>query len=206
MESDRENKKYIIKSAEFITSAGKKNEYPEEELPEIAFAGRSNVGKSTLINCLVQRKKLVKTSNTPGRTQRINFFEVNNSLRFVDLPGYGYAKVSKKMRADWEKMIEDYLVTRKNLCCLVWIIDIRRTPAEFEYNFGLWLEKNKINYINVLTKADKLSKTKQIAQKNLIASQLNFDQDLLLTASGIKGTGREQIWEKILNYAGVSNG
>ncbi|MCB9481133.1 MAG: YihA family ribosome biogenesis GTP-binding protein [Desulfobacteraceae bacterium] len=205
MESQNEKNSYVIKTAEFLTSAGSKKEYPDGTLPEIAFAGRSNVGKSTLINCLVNRKKLVKTSNTPGRTQRINFFEVNNLLRFVDLPGYGYAKVSKKMRAEWEKMIEDYLLTRSNLCCLVWIMDIRRDVAEFEHNFALWLGQNKINYINVLTKADKLSKTKQIAQRKKIASKLNFDEDLFLTASGIKGTGREKVWGKILKYAGVLN-
>jgi len=205
MESHDEKKRYIIRSAEFLTSAGNKKEYPDGIMPEIAFAGRSNVGKSTLINCLVNRKKLVKTSNTPGRTQRINFFEVNNLFRFVDLPGYGYAKVSKKMRSEWEKMIEDYLLTRNNLCCLVWIMDIRRDVAEFEHNFALWLAQNSINYINVLTKADKLSKTKQIAQKKKIASKLNFDEDLLLTASGVKGAGIEKVWEKILNYAGVEN-
>jgi len=205
MESHNEKKSYIIKTAEFITSAGNKKEYPLGLIPEIAFAGRSNVGKSTLINCLVNRKKLVKTSNTPGRTQRINFFEVNNLFRFVDLPGYGYAKVSKTMRSEWEKMIEDYLLKRTNLCCLVWIMDIRRDVAEFEENFALWLAKNKINYINVLTKADKLSKTKQIAQKKQIASKLGFDEDLFITASGIKGTGKEKVWEIILNYAGVQN-
>ncbi|MDY0362938.1 MAG: ribosome biogenesis GTP-binding protein YihA/YsxC [Desulforegulaceae bacterium] len=205
MESHNENKGYIIKSAEFLTSAGSRKEYPEAVMPEIAFAGRSNVGKSTLINCLVNRKKLVKTSNTPGRTQRINFFEVNNVLRFVDLPGYGYAKVSKKMRAEWEKMIEDYLLKRSNLCCLVWIMDIRRDVAEFEHNFALWLTQNNINHINVLTKADKFSKSKQIAQKKKIALKLNIDEDLLITASGIKGTGKEEVWEKILNFAGVLN-
>ncbi|MGE4520732.1 MAG: ribosome biogenesis GTP-binding protein YihA/YsxC [Desulfobacteraceae bacterium] len=205
MDIHNETKPYVIKSAEFITSAGARKEYPEISVPEIAFAGRSNVGKSTLINCLVNRKKLVKTSNTPGRTQRINFFEVNSSLRFVDLPGYGYAKVSKKMRAEWEKMIEDYLLTRESLRCLVWIMDIRREPAEFEHDFALWLKQNNIYYINVLTKADKLSKTKQIAQKKKIASKLEFSEDLLITASGIKGTGREKVWEKILNCTGVIN-
>lgn len=205
MESHNEKKAYIIKSAEFLTSAGHKTEYPENIVPEIAFAGRSNVGKSTLINCLVNRKKLVKTSNTPGRTQRINFFEVNNALRFVDLPGYGYAKVSKKMRAEWEKMIEAYLLSRQSLCCLVWIMDIRREPAEFEHDFALWLKENNIFYINVLTKADKLSRTKQIAQKKMIASKLDISEDLLITVSGTKGTGREKVWDKILNYAGVEN-
>ncbi|MDY0132268.1 MAG: ribosome biogenesis GTP-binding protein YihA/YsxC [Desulforegulaceae bacterium] len=205
MEFKSNKKEYLIKSAEFLTSAGNESEYPDDSVPEIAFAGRSNVGKSTLINCLVNRKKLVKTSNTPGRTQRINFFEVNNALRFVDLPGYGYAKVSKTMRGEWEKMIEDYLIKRESLCCLVWVMDIRREPAEFEHDFALWLEEKNIFYINVLTKADKFSKTKQIAQKNKIASKLGFSEEVFITASGIKKTGRETLWEKILKAAGVEN-
>lgn len=195
----------VIKSAEFVTSAGRISEYPEPDLPEIAFAGRSNVGKSTLINALVNRKKLVKTSNTPGRTQRINFFDVNQALRFVDLPGYGYAKVSKKMRQQWEHMIEDYLLKRKNLVCLVWIMDIRRNPGDFEHDFLPWLVENNINFINVLTKADKFSANKQKAQKKLIASKMDVSEGSLLVASGIKKTGLEAIWNKILNEAGVQN-
>lgn len=195
----------IIKSAEFITSAGRISEYPEPDLPEIAFAGRSNVGKSTLINALVNRKKLVKTSNTPGRTQRINFFDVNQTLRFVDLPGYGYAKVSKKMRQQWENMIEDYLLTRKNLVCLVWIMDIRRNPGDFEHDFLPWLVENNINFINVLTKADKFSGNKQTNQKKLISAKMDMDESLFIVASGIKKTGLEKIWEKLLKEAGVEN-
>ncbi|MGM0418019.1 MAG: ribosome biogenesis GTP-binding protein YihA/YsxC [Thermodesulfobacteriota bacterium] len=205
MENKSEFKSPVIKSADFITSAGKPSEYPPEDLPEIAFAGRSNVGKSTLVNCLVNRNKLVKTSKTPGRTQRINFFEVNKSVRFVDLPGYGYAKVSKQMRGQWEHMIETYLLSRKNLKALVWIIDIRREPAEFEYNFGLWLNQNNIPYINVLTKADKLSGTKQRNHKQNIVKTMGAEYKDFIIASGLKKTGRDEIWSRILNLTGATN-
>jgi len=205
MNDDNKFRTPKIKSADFITSAGRISEYPEPDLPEIAFAGRSNVGKSTLINCLVNRKKLVKTSNTPGRTQRINFFEVNNILRFVDLPGYGYAKVSKKMRAEWGKMIETYLVERETLKALVWIMDIRRTPAEFEEDFDLWIKEQGINCIRVLTKADKFSKSKQLNQRKMIASHMDLDEKELILASGVKGLGRDAVWGEILKKAGVNN-
>ncbi|PID78010.1 MAG: YihA family ribosome biogenesis GTP-binding protein [Deltaproteobacteria bacterium] len=203
----RENKKkgLIVKKAEFVTSASKPSEYPASNLPEIAFAGRSNVGKSSLINALVNRKKLVKTSNTPGRTQRINFFEINDSLRFVDLPGYGYAKVSKKMRAQWKIMIETYLETRINMVCLVWLMDIRREPAEFENNFGLWLDEKNIDFINVLTKADKFSKTGQLNQRKKIASKINYDLNDLIIVSSIKKIGISDVWDKILSFTGAWN-
>ena len=119
-----------IKSAEFVTSAVKPSHYPPAALPEIAFAGRSNVGKSSLINTLVNRKKLVKTSSTPGRTQLINFFDINSHMVFVDLPGYGYAKVPAFVKKTWGPMIETYLSTRETLAGIVLIMDIRRIPKE----------------------------------------------------------------------------
>ncbi len=150
----------VITSAEFITSAVRPEQYPRDELPEVAFAGRSNVGKSALINCLVQRKKLVWTSRTPGRTQLINFFKINDSFLFVDLPGYGYAKVSQSLRATWGPMIETYFDSRQNLRGIVQIMDLRHPPTPDDISLWSWLKEKKMRAIPILTKADKLSRTK----------------------------------------------
>jgi len=150
----------VITSAEFITSAARPDQYPRDESPEVAFAGRSNVGKSALINCLIQRKKLVRTSRTPGRTQLINFFKINGSFMFVDLPGYGYAKVSQSLRASWGPMIETYLDSRQNLRGVVQIMDLRHPPSPDDISLWSWLKEKKIPAIPILTKADKLSRTK----------------------------------------------
>jgi GTP-binding protein len=131
----------LIKSAEFITSAVKPSQYPPAEMPEIAFAGRSNVGKSSLINTLVNRKRLVKTSNTPGRTQLINFFSVNGVLTFVDLPGYGYARVPLPVKKTWGPMVETYLKGRENLKGVVLLMDIRRLPQQEEKTLIDWLQQ-----------------------------------------------------------------
>jgi GTP-binding protein len=156
----------IISSAEFITSASRPGQYPQEDLPEMAFAGRSNVGKSTLINCLVQRKKLVRTSSTPGRTQLINFFRINNAFMFVDLPGYGYAKVSQSLRATWGPMVEAYFDSRHNLRGVVQIMDLRHPPTPDDLSLWNWLKDRKLPAIPILTKADKLSRSnwKPLAQ------------------------------------------
>ena len=158
-----------ILSAEFVTSATRPSQYPPAELPEVAFVGRSNVGKSSLINTLVNRKHLVKTSSTPGRTQLINFFDINDNLTFVDLPGYGYARVPAAVRKKWGPMIETYLSTRKTLKGVVIILDIRRLPREEEQNLIQWLAHFSICGIIVLTKTDKLSKTKIIKLLNCYA-------------------------------------
>ena len=129
----------IIKSAEFVTSAVKPSQYPPELLPEMAFSGRSNVGKSSLINKLVNRRHLVKTSRTPGRTQLINFFDINEAFTFVDLPGYGYAKVPAAVQKKWGPMIETYLSGRKTLRGVVSLMDIRRQPGVEERNLADWL-------------------------------------------------------------------
>ena len=131
----------IIKKVEFIKSAVKPSQYPEYEYPEIAFAGRSNVGKSSLINTLINRKEMVKTSSKPGCTRLINFFLVNETLSFVDLPGYGYAKVSKKIRAQWQPMVNQYLSLRKNLRGLILLVDIRRDFEKEETDIVSWLEE-----------------------------------------------------------------
>ncbi len=189
----------IIKSATFIKSAVNPSHYPPEGLPEIAFAGRSNVGKSTLINTLVNRKHLVKTSSTPGRTQLLNFFDINERLVFVDLPGYGYAKVPDRVKKDWGRMIETYLSTRSTLKGVVMILDIRRKPREEENNFIAWFHQQGIPAVLILTKADKLSKTKQKKQIQVIKNALSVDSEELICFSAKTRLGSNHVWQAI-NY------
>ena len=192
----------IIKNIEFVKSAVKPSHYPEYDLPEIAFAGRSNVGKSSLINTLIQRKDMVKTSSKPGCTQLINFFLINETLSFVDLPGYGYAKVSKKIRAQWQPMVDQYLFERKNLLGLILLIDIRRDPKEEEFDLVDWLEAHKMPYLVILTKADKLSKTKQNKRLISICSQLQRDENGVVLFSTKTKQGRDTILYEIENLTG----
>jgi GTP-binding protein len=187
-----------IKSAEFVTSATRPSEYPPALLPEIAFAGRSNVGKSSLINTLVNRKRLVKTSSTPGRTQLINFFNINRQMGFVDLPGYGYAKVPVSVRKKWGPMIETYLSGRKALKAVVAIMDIRRIPRQEELNLLGWLAHYSIAGILVLTKTDKLSKNKQTKQQHLIARALERETEDFILFSAKTRRGRDALWDAIL--------
>ena len=187
----------IVKSSEFVTGAVKPGQYPPAGFPEIAFAGRSNVGKSALINTLVNRKRLVKTSSTPGRTQQINFFIINASVFFVDLPGYGYARVPASVRKGWGPMIESYLKKRETLSGVVLIMDIRRMPRLEETNFIDWLDHFGRAHILVLTKADKLSKTKQIKQQQAIANALSVDRDDLILFSAKSRKGKKAVWQAI---------
>jgi GTP-binding protein len=191
-----------ITSAEFVTSATKPSQYPPEGSPEIAFAGRSNVGKSSLINILVNRKRLVKTSSTPGRTQLVNFFDINDSINFVDLPGYGYAKVPAAVRKKWGPMIETYLSGRNTLKGVVVILDIRRTPREEEQNLIDWLGHYSIASILVLTKTDKLSKTKLAKQLAVVARTLALDAGDLILFSAKSRKGREDVWRAIESLLG----
>ena len=189
----------IIKNVEFVKSAAKPHHYPEYDLPEIAFAGRSNVGKSSLINTLIQRKDMVKTSSKPGCTQLINFFLINEILSFVDLPGYGYAKVSKKIRAQWQPMVEQYLSMRKNLYGLILLIDIRRDPKKEEFDLLEWLEAHEMPYLVILTKFYKLSKTKQQKRFFFICSQLQREENQIILFSAKTKKGRDTILDEIEN-------
>jgi GTP-binding protein len=188
-----------IKSAEFITSATKPSHYPPANLPEIAFAGRSNVGKSSLINTLINRKHLVKTSSTPGRTQLINFFNINETMVFVDLPGYGYAKVPQAVRKKWGPMIETFLSKRKTLKGVVVILDVRRTPKTEDLDLIRWLEYYNIACILVITKTDKLSKNKQLKQQAAIIQALAVDKQDVVLFSAKTRLGRNTVWEAILS-------
>ena len=194
-----------IKSAEFITSATKPSRYPKRALPEIAFAGRSNVGKSSLINTLVNRKHLVKTSSTPGRTQLINFFDINGQMGFVDLPGYGYAKVPVSVRKKWGPMIETYLSDRETLRGVVVIMDIRRIPRQEELNLLAWLNHYAIASILVLTKTDKLSKNKQAQQHQLIARALERPKNDFILFSAKTRRGKDALWNAILSLVDVTD-
>ncbi len=186
-----------ILDVQFVKSAVKPDQYPEYAWPEIAFAGRSNVGKSSMINTLIQRRDMVKTSSRPGCTQLINFFLVNENLSFVDLPGYGYAKVSKKVRASWQPMVEAYLAGRASLLGLVLILDIRRDPREEEHRLAQWLAANDMPFLVVVTKADKLSKTQQQKRVAAISDQMNRDRDGVIVFSAKTRAGRETILDEI---------
>lgn len=186
-----------ITSATFETSATAPDQYPAAAMPEIAFAGRSNVGKSSLINTLVNRRHLVKTSSTPGKTRLINFFTINNSFYFVDLPGYGYAKVSIKERKKWGPMIEAYLSARSTLKGVVLLQDIRRMPGSEEIQLLGFLEDMSIPIIVVLTKADKFSRNKQTTQGRLIRRQLHLKDDEVVFFSSKNRQGVDVLWDMI---------
>lgn len=187
----------IIKSAEFIKSAVSPPQYPPAELPEVAFAGRSNVGKSSLINTILNRKRLVKTSSTPGRTQLINFFRINQEFSFVDLPGYGYARVPARVKKNWGPMIETYLSTREMLRGVVLIMDIRRNPEDEEIVFMEWLDHFRIPCVLILTKTDKLSKSKQKNRHLFIANSLGVDNRRLILFSAKTRLGKDAVWKAI---------
>lgn len=187
-----------ITSAEFIKSAVWPPQYPPAIMPEIAFVGRSNVGKSSLINTLVGRKNLAKTSNTPGRTQLINFFEINKMVSFVDLPGYGFAKVAQSVKKDWGDMIEAYLRERTNLALVVFILDIRRDPSIDDLSLRDWLGHYRIPCVYVLTKSDKLSNNQAIAQVRRIEKSIRISSEnkfMVFSAKTQKGKG--DIWQFI---------
>jgi GTP-binding protein len=190
-----------ITSAQFVKSAVWPPQYPPAAMPEIAFAGRSNVGKSSLINTLVGQKNLAKTSNTPGRTQLINFFSINDSLSFVDLPGYGFAKVSRSMKKDWGEMIETYLKERLSLAMVILILDIRRDPSDEDLSLRDWLESYRIPYLYILTKADKLSNNQAVSRQRIIEKILHVSagvKPILFSAKTQKG--KSDIWQALDNH------
>ena len=185
-----------IKSAGLLESAAGANQFPDLVMPEIAFAGRSNVGKSTLINSLLTRKKLVKTSSTPGKTRLINFFLINENFCLVDLPGYGFAKVPAEMRESWRKLIETYLSRRDNLRGVVLIIDIRHGPTVQDRQLKSWLDFHQRPMLVVASKSDKLSRGKCASQLQKIKKDLELTQ-LPLPHSSLNKEGRGQIWKAL---------
>lgn len=187
----------VIKSTEFVKSATKPDQYAEGDLPEVAFVGRSNVGKSSLINVLVNRKGLVRTSSTPGRTQLINFFLINGTFHLVDLPGYGFAKVPVSVKRQWGPMMRTYLEQRPTLRAVVFILDVRRTPNEEDLQMLDWLEEFGIPTIPVITKSDKVKRRELDQGLRRIATATGLPTDAFTLFSAMTRKGREEIWERI---------
>lgn len=188
----------IIKDCTFVISAVNFNQYPDNDLPEIAFAGRSNVGKSSLINSLLNRKKLVKVSSSPGKTRTINFFIVNDELMLVDLPGYGYAAVSKTEKIKWSGMIESYLTKRKNLISVILLVDIRHEPSRDDVIMYDFIKHYNKKTMIVATKSDKISKNNLHKNLKVIENTLNLDEnDVLIPYSSVNHIGRDLLWNEI---------
>lgn len=187
----------FVKQVEFVKSAVWPKDYPEGLLPEIAVAGRSNVGKSSLINKLVNRRRIARVSRTPGRTQLLNFFSVNDQFLLCDLPGYGYAKVPKAIKADWGKMIGTYLETRDELRALLLLVDIRREPGDWEADVISWCSMHGRTVIPVATKIDKVPRSKQKLRLAEVGKVLGFTPGKLIGWSSVTGEGLEKLWKAI---------
>ncbi|MGQ4807348.1 putative GTP-binding protein EngB [Candidatus Entotheonellaceae bacterium PAL068K] len=187
-----------IRTAEFLGSATATAQYPPQPLPEIAFAGRSNVGKSSLINTLVHRRGLVKTSATPGKTQTLNFFLINQRFVLVDLPGYGYAKVPRTIQARWQPMVETYLQQRHTLRAVVHIVDLRHAPTEQDQQLRDWLQHQGVTVLTVATKADKIKAGKRGVQIGQVRRGLAMPPaEPLVVFSARSREGRLQLWQRL---------
>ena len=187
-----------IDRADLAAVAVKPAQYPEENMPEIAFAGRSNVGKSSLLNLLTGRKKLARVSGAPGKTRTINFYNADDKFRIVDLPGYGYARVSKSISQDWGKMVESYLETRKNLLKVVQLVDIRHEPTGDDRQMYEYLKYHGLDGIVVATKADKLSANERRKSISRIRKVLDLNaDDVVIPVSALKRSGQDLLLEEI---------
>ena len=188
----------VIRSLEFIGGMASVDGWrPEPSLPEVAFAGRSNVGKSSLLNRLVHRKKLARVSNTPGRTREINFFKINDAFVFVDLPGYGYARVSKERRAEWRPLIESYLRRSPQLRGIVQLLDVRHDPTADDRLMLDFLSELGVPTIVVLTKIDKLTTAQRKKRLHELSVQLGLDEEQVIVFSAVTGEGRDELAEAI---------
>lgn len=190
-----------VVSSDIVISAVKPAQYPESELPEFALAGRSNVGKSSFINKMLNRKGLARISSKPGKTQTLNFYLINEILHFVDVPGYGYAKVSKKEREAWGKMIETYLTTREQLRAVLLIVDLRHPPTSDDIMMYNFLKHYHIPCIVIATKADKIPKSKWQKHFNVTKETLDLDpDDTIILFSSETGKGKDEAWAAIKSY------
>ena len=189
-------------NADILLSATNKSHYPQDDIPEVALAGRSNVGKSSFINTMLNRKNLARTSGKPGKTQLLNFFNIDDKLRFVDVPGYGYARVSKKEREKWGKMIEEYLTSRENLKAVISLVDLRYEPSADDVQMYEFLKYYEIPVILVATKADKIPRGKWNKHESMIKKKLDFDKtDTFIIFSSVNKTGVEEAWDAIFDYS-----
>lgn len=192
-------------TAEFVISVASLEQLPNDGLPEIALAGRSNVGKSSLINALVGKAGLARTSNTPGRTQTLNYYRITPDEKtgkpfyFVDMPGYGFAAVSKRSHAQWMGLVEQYLNTRPTLCGVVQIIDLRHPPQPLDHTIAQWLLSNSRPYVVVGSKADKVAKTKVPGLLKQATQDLNVDIQNAVAFSAQTGLGRDQLWRWVIS-------
>lgn len=187
-----------IKSSDIVISAVSPSQYPEDMLPEIAFVGRSNVGKSSTLNTLLGRKSLARVSSTPGKTRTINFFIINKEFYLVDLPGYGYAKVSKSEKASWGKIMETYLSTRQNLQEVILLVDIRHEPTNDDKMMYDWIKHYGYGSIVIATKSDKISRSKYQKHIKIIRQKLQMSQeDKVLPISSLKKQGIKEVWDSI---------
>lgn len=184
-----------IKNSRYEITAVSSRQYPKDDLPDIAFVGKSNVGKSSMINLLTGKSKLARTGKTPGKTRELIFFNIDDTLHFVDLPGYGYAKVSKFQREDWGSYIEEYLNNRKNLKLILFLTDIRRTPTEDDMLMYDWIKKSNLKYSIVATKVDKLNK--RDLEKNINMLKSKYENEKILLFSSAAKIGRDDIWNEI---------
>ncbi len=185
----------------FLLSAFARKQWPDDDRPEVAFVGRSNVGKSSCLNTLVGRHGAARVSKTPGRTQAINFFDVRHSgrdLRFADLPGYGFAKVPLKVKRTWDKMIGEYLASRESLRLVVVLVDMRRDPTDLDDRMLDWLEETERLGLLVLTKVDRIAKSKRLHRHSLICKGLGVEREASLLFSSVDRTGRGELWSRIL--------
>lgn len=188
----------IVKSLSLETVCGITSRLPENTCSEVAFAGKSNVGKSSLINALVNRKSFARTSSEPGKTQTINFYNVNNELYLVDLPGYGYARTSMETREKWGKMIEKYLHTSKMLKAVFLLVDIRHEPSQNDVNMYDWIKYQGFTPVVIATKADKIKRSQLPRQIKLVRDTLGMEkEEILIPFSAETKQGREEIWKVI---------
>ena len=182
--------------ARFVTSAAKAEEFPPPDLPELAVVGRSNVGKSSLINALTGKPNLARTSRTPGRTRLVNWFEIDGAFHLVDLPGYGYAEVSREMRESWRPLIEGYLTDRPTLAGVLLLVDIRRGAQDEELDFAAWLAERGTPFVVALTKADKLAKNKRMLEIGAAKRAMGLRRDPV-AVSAQSGEGLDTLWRAI---------
>ncbi len=189
-----------IRSAEITMSAVNRSQYPDEGIPEIALVGRSNVGKSSTVNTLLNRRNFARTSQTPGKTRTINFYLINKEFFFVDLPGYGYAKIAKSEKEKWGVIMERYLQERNELCAIFLLVDIRHEPTNDDVMMYEWIKHFGYNCVVIATKSDKISRGQYQKHMNIIRKKLQMDHnEKILPISSLKKTGVEEIWNEIIN-------